>query len=297
MKKTICLNVLVFLFSKLIASNSTNLRINRVDYFHYQFTGNFSFNVKVEASGFIIGSDSIITLNSVNVKIINCKTIKNSKQFSLLLGPGILRKKMCYYARSYIKIKSKVHYSSSVRFDTYNQEYEIGERVFGGQLLYVFSPRDSLYINGEIHGIILADTIMSAFVLSNIVSDRSLSHHNGGTGDRIGDGKNNTIKLYNEYLSQKGNEEKKVNSTVYMILRTINNTYFSGYNDWFLPSLSEIGLLWFHSNLFNLKSRPNFLTSSKSRLKNLFVYSFDKTPKIFELNVNLYVDFVPMRYF
>ncbi len=250
MRANVLILMLLFSVSRLLADTTIQFSTVQVGYFHHQLKGSFTQGLKIHSSGFLIGSDSLITLNDENVKNILCDITGNSNQFSCLAGPGLFKKQSLYYVRSYVISKGKVLYSPTHRLSTKSQEYEIGERVLGGRLLYVFSPIDSMYEKGKTHGIIVADTVFNSMPVS----------HN-------------------------------------QALIICDNIQLSGYNDWFLPKVTEMGILWFHSNLFDLKGKSKFWTSTKYSGDKAVIFSFGKVPKMEEIDLNAKNYYLPMRYF
>lgn len=250
MKTSILIYILFFPVSMLLADTTIQFSTGKAGYFHHQLKGSFPPELKIHSSGFLIGSDSLITLRNKNAKNIKCGISGNSNQFSCLVGPALFKKQSLYYVRSYVISKGRVFYSAAHRLSTKSQEYEIGERIHGGRLLYVFSPIDSMYEKGKTHGIIVADTIFNSLPLSQSQA-----------------------------------------------LANCETVQLSGYNDWFLPSVTEMGILWFHSNLFDLKGKSKFWTSTKYSSDKAVVFSFGKVPKMEEIDLNSTNYFLPMRYF
>ncbi len=141
-----------------------------------------------------------------------------------------------YYFRAYVENEFIAIYGNPLFFHTRSvtdtttpilSELKVGDNYQGGIIAYIFDSNDLGYEAGEVHGLIITE------------SDQGfgLSWSNGtdilvGTSREIGDGMENTNSII--VAQGTGNYAAK-------LCRDLN---IDGYNDWYLPSMDELNLLY-----------------------------------------------------
>lgn len=69
-------------------------------------------------------------------------------------------------------------------------------------------------------------------------------------------------------------------------------------DDWFLPSLKEMEMMWFHqTEQLKLKRKNVYWTSTSSNSNKALAFAFKDTPLIKAVNQNQKLSIRPMRYF
>jgi hypothetical protein len=103
-----------------------------------------------------------------------------------------------------------------------------GEKYGGGIVLHIFTPNEKGYVIGETHGIIVAEKDLhglKSFGLTQV----NLS---GLTSIDIGYGKSNTEAIVNAYPDSA------------TAAKFCNDVKINYYDDWFLPSINELNLIF-----------------------------------------------------
>ena len=164
------------------------------------------------------------------------------------------------------------NYNSSANWDDgscdYNPQVAIGDEYQGGIIFHIFEQGDLGYIEGQTHGLIAASVDYAnglVFGCYGIAVD-------GADGIAIGTGNQNTIDIYNSpCLTQ---------NDAAAICYDLN---LSGYNDWFLPSIGELGDMYLNigqGNFLGLDNVGNFdntiyLSSSEVSANSAYMQNFE----------------------
>lgn len=149
-----------------------------------------------------------------------------------------------YYVRAYATNNVGTAYGSVVNFKT-NPNLNVGTAYQGGIIGYIFVQGDSGYISGETHGL-----IVSTYNISTGAA-WGCSGTTINTGTSLGTGLNNTNLINNSCVSNSKAAALCLN-------------YTSGvYNDWYLPSYSELNLLYQYKSIIGGFSSTYYWSSSQ----------------------------------
>jgi hypothetical protein len=276
----------------------------KLNYFVYQLTGYVDTNDRTFDRtfevGFCISEHPVATVN--DIKII-CPT-NSEKSFKAIAGTNYLKKGRKYHIRSYSFLANKLIYGNEQELSTIDQHFNIGEKYQGGILVHIFEPAEPLYVKGEVHGIIAAPTDLDQTYAWDCIIDTQLGKKriitSKTTMDQVGTGKYNTIILLEELQKRlqsypDSNQVKLLDAPAAKICGELN---LNGFDDWFLPSLSEMMLMWFHQN-DSMKLNPKMLywTSTSYNVNKAMSIGFKAPPIINEKILQMKLAIRPMRYF
>jgi hypothetical protein len=131
-----------------------------------------------------------------------------------------------YYARAYITNIDGTAYGEQQIFTT--ATLGIGDNYQGGIIGYFFRSGDSGYIQGQLHGLIVAPNDQGNAMWACAYANWSMITL--GTSSRIGTGNANTIHILNNIGC----------NTSGIAAQICYDLILNGYNDWYLPSFMEL---------------------------------------------------------
>jgi hypothetical protein len=131
-----------------------------------------------------------------------------------------------YYARAYITNIDGTAYGEQQIFTT--ATLGIGDNYQGGIIGYFFRYGDSGYIQGQLHGLIVAQNDQGT--ASWACANANVSMLIGGTSEGIGSGNANTVFILNNIGC----------NTSGIAAQICYDLILNGYNDWYLPSFMEL---------------------------------------------------------
>jgi hypothetical protein len=295
------LGALIDLFGQVSSELIFTGKPTKRSYFIFQLTGKISINQNVKEVGFCYAEHHSPTVK--NDKII-CNQNKESNSISSLIGQNSLKKGKIYFVRAYCVVDGFVKYGNEENFSTEHQQYEIGEKAFGGRIAYVFEPQDKLFVKGEIHGIVVAESDLreSHTWSTTIQSNRNefIISTTKQLDEGVGNGKTNTRTIASEIRSkiQDLNVNVPIKIVHYSAAEICATLKLNSYNDWVLPSLNEMQIIWFHQTLeLNLSSKNVYWTSTSYSPNKAVAFAFKETPLIKEVNQGFKFAIRPVRYF
>lgn len=233
-----------------------------------------------------------------------CTQSKETNSISTIVAQNQFKKGKTYYVRAYSIVGSTVLYGNEETISLEQQKYEIGQRAFGGIIAYIFEPRDKLYVKGEIHGIIAAESDLpgthawnTAIEVNMKKSPISLTRQ---LEEGLGNGATNTRTITSDLRNRL--QELSINIPVKAIYpaaaEMCSTLKLNSYDDWFLPSLNEMKIMWFHQTAeLNLSKKNVYWTSTSYNPNKAVAFAFKETPLIKEVNQGLKFAVRPMRYF
>jgi hypothetical protein len=125
-----------------------------------------------------------------------------------------------YYARAYVVIGNKTFYSQNLRFKTLG----LGDAYQGGYIAHIFTSGQTGYIAGQVHGIIIQRSNISAGI-----QWYNGTYYNISTSSAVGTAATNTSAI----VAVQG-------TTVNYAARLCDELVENGYDDWVLPSIGDL---------------------------------------------------------
>lgn len=131
--------------------------------------------------------------------------------------------------------------------------YQVGDVYLGGIIAYIYQSGDPGFISGEFHGIIAEnadDTTSRTWYNGSFTTT-------GATSQALGSGEDNTGLIV---LSQGAGSYSA---------RAAYDFSDGSYSDWSLPSVDELGKMWFNRSLIGgFNNTANYWTSSETSSNN-----------------------------
>lgn len=156
-----------------------------------------------------------------------------------------------YYVRAYATNSFGTAYGNQLYFTT--TSLQIGNSYGGGIVAYIFQATDPGYVEGQIHGLITSQFDQGQSTWG------CYGTYIGGTSTALGTGMDNTLTIVN------GCSQNNIASLI------CYNLVINGYDDWYLPSLDELMILYTNKNLIGGFDPYSYYWSS-SEISNVTAY-------------------------
>jgi len=138
---------------------------------------------------------------------------------------------------------------------------KIGDTYEGGKIAYIFQVGENRYVEGETHGLIAA-----AYDQCSDIEWGCSGIYIGETSTALGKGYENTISII-----QKCSET----NAAYLC----DTLCLNGFNDWFLPSLDELHLLFLKKDSIGGFSDTIYWSSSENSINDQYAWIMNFSSK------------------
>ncbi len=149
------------------------------------------------------------------------------------------------YTASVIDIPTS---NKTITFNFAEPIIAIGSTYQGGTVSYIFQPGDIGYIAGEVHGLIAAPIFKSTPLIWGCY-DLAIT---GARGTSIGTGSQNTLDIL------------AACTVVDIAARLCSDLVVGVYNDWYLPSIGELNILYINRDSIGGFSGNSYWSSTNS---------------------------------
>lgn len=129
-----------------------------------------------------------------------------------------------------------------------NKRPKVGDFHLGGIIAHIAEPGQTGYIEGEVHGLIISE-----FDLGEVSIGRKT--YKANTGIDYGSGAENTQIII----------QKNMDDGLQEAARLCNDLNINGFDDWFLPSINELSLIFKNVYSSDLFSNSRYWSSSEMR--------------------------------
>ncbi|HRW62636.1 MAG TPA: hypothetical protein P5132_04075 [Bacteroidales bacterium] len=190
--------------------------------------------------------------------------------------------KTTYYVRAYAK-NDNTSYGEEISFTTDTASVSIGDTYLGGIVLYIYQPGDYGHIYGETHGIIISESNINTSIQWN----DGASVTTNATYTDLGYAKENTDSIITYQGS--GNYAAMI----------CNNLDLNGYDDWYLPTYSELYKIWNNRNIIGFTDwGTSYWSSTEYNATDAKYMTINSTfATSGSANKNLYKAIKAIRYF
>ena len=226
---------------------------------------------KVLARGVVWHSDSMPTLKT-NIGF----TVDGLDTGRFISDIKWLKPKSTYKYRAYATNSYGTSYGEALTLTT-NDSLQIGDKNQGGVIVYIKKKGDKGYDTSVMHGLVIAE-------IDTIGFSWGCGIYVGARANGIGQGSINTKMIVDSC--------KPVKYAAHFCYDLVHN----GYDDWYLPSSSEVDLFYYpmaSKGLFKIKGNGNYWTSNEHGAGHAYsVPNFGGQVKYYD-----FFQVVPMREF
>jgi len=144
----------------------------------------------------------------------------------------------------------------------------IGSDYGGGVIAYVFTPHDSGYVAGEVHGLIAAKSDQST--LSGAPWYNGVFNNTGATGAAVGKGLENTELI----VLKQGKVTNVILSAARLCADYVVTEDAEIFDDWFLPSKDELNKLYLNKEMIGGFEGDGYWSSTEEDQQGAWRQSF-----------------------
>jgi hypothetical protein len=144
----------------------------------------------------------------------------------------------------------------------------IGSEYGGGVIAYVFTPHDSGYVAGEVHGLIAAKSDQS--LPSGAPWYNGSFNNTAATGAAVGKGRENTELI----VLKQGEATNEVLSAARLCADYAVTEEAETYDDWFLPSKGELNKLYLNKEMIGGFEDDGYWSSTEEDQEGAWRQSF-----------------------
>ena len=144
----------------------------------------------------------------------------------------------------------------------------IGSEYGGGVIAYVFTPHDSGYVAGEVHGLIAAKSDQST--LSGAPWYNGVFNNTGAIGAAVGKGRGNTELI----VFKQGKVTNEFLSAARLCADYVVTDDAETFDDWFLPSKDELNKLYLNKEMIGGFEGDGYWSSTEEDQQGAWRQSF-----------------------
>ena len=144
----------------------------------------------------------------------------------------------------------------------------IGSEYGGGVIAYVFTPHDSGFVAGEVHGLIAAKSDQGT--LSGAPWYNGVFNITGATGAAVGKGRENTKLI----VLKQGKATNEFLSAARLCADYVVTEEAETFDDWFLPSKAELNKLYLNKEMIGGFEGDGYWSSTEEDQQGAWRQSF-----------------------